>query len=669
MSTEHIRYEDTLRQGTDKINAAIDQANKAEKDSAEALDTANQALFNSESTQNQLDQIVIEGDSSVEAAQARVNYRGDTFSTLKERIDNLDQEFEERAISIKWFGAVGDGAVDDTSAILQAVSQANTLGVGVKLPAGTYAIQYGTVLECDNITISGEGRFMPLSGSTGTSLLTLRGNNNTLKGLVLTEGESKPERYLEIDGDNNVVEWCKAYGLDRYETETIPWSEQAINVIGNGNIIRYCEVYNAGLGINVQNFDNKVLFCKIHDNVVGMRLQASCRGTEIGYNNIYGNNITDASGADGILGHRNVSKIWIHHNKIYNNGEHGIYFQGDNSIIESNIVNENFNAGIKLASYKTDLFWHPDETPDQDYIGHNNIVRGNICNENTQVGGTASGIYLQSPLRDIIVSDNITDNNLSGSGIRSVFLNDGETLENLSFTNNRVLSGGMSIHAHKNINISGNTVEGTLLLYSDTTQNNQDSIVENNIAERIDIARSDNARVLNNVTEKFVIASNSNETIMVGNLIKNQDEDLNVRRVAEFKNNELHLVGDTKIISDVGASQLKNFSHNRIFALDAQSDYIFMPAFNITTDNLRMIANHFEVPSSLRVLRLWGEKMAISHNYSNSSSPRVYDIYGSDSTITGNVGTVAFQSGSSGNVAVANIGGYGGDTTNNTVIG
>src|SRR5690606_22035938 len=159
-----------------------------------------------------------------------------------------------------------------------------------------------------NITISGEGRFIPLSGSTGTSLLTLSGNNNTLKGLVLTEGESKPERYLEIDGDNNVVEWCKVYGLDRYETETIPWPEQAINVIGNGNIIRYCEVYNAGLGINVQNFDNKVLFCKIHDNVVGMRLQASCRGTEIGYNNIYDNNITTTSGADGILGNRNVSK-------------------------------------------------------------------------------------------------------------------------------------------------------------------------------------------------------------------------------------------------------------------------------------------------------------------------------------------------------------------------
>src|SRR5690606_25742028 len=130
-------------------------------------------------------------------------------------------------------------------------------------------------------------------------------------------------------------------------------------------------------------------------------------------------------------------------------------------------------------------------------------------------------------------------------------------------------------------------------------------IVENNIADRIDIARSDSARVLNNTTGKFVIASNSNETIMVGNLIKNQDEDLNVRRVAEFKNNELHLVGDTKIISDVGASQLKNFSHNRIFAPNAQSDYIFMPGFVITTDNLRMIANHFEVPSSLRVLRLW----------------------------------------------------------------
>lgn len=78
---------DTLRTAYPKLNQAIDKANKADKDSAEALSTANTALANSENTQTQLDTIVIEGDSSVEAAQARVSSTGTTYTTLKERLD------------------------------------------------------------------------------------------------------------------------------------------------------------------------------------------------------------------------------------------------------------------------------------------------------------------------------------------------------------------------------------------------------------------------------------------------------------------------------------------------------------------------------------------------------------------------------------------------------
>src|SRR5690606_13534563 len=51
-----------------------------------------QALAKSESTQTQLDTIVIDGDSSVEAAQARVSVEGTPYATLKQR---LDTEYEE----------------------------------------------------------------------------------------------------------------------------------------------------------------------------------------------------------------------------------------------------------------------------------------------------------------------------------------------------------------------------------------------------------------------------------------------------------------------------------------------------------------------------------------------------------------------------------------------
>lgn len=50
------------------------------------------ALQKADNVQEQLDQIVVEGDSSVEAAQARVSSQGTTYPTLKARLDAEQQE-------------------------------------------------------------------------------------------------------------------------------------------------------------------------------------------------------------------------------------------------------------------------------------------------------------------------------------------------------------------------------------------------------------------------------------------------------------------------------------------------------------------------------------------------------------------------------------------------
>lgn len=63
--TELIREDDTLNQGRKKLNNAIKAFNET----------------------------VVEGDSSVEAAQARVDAEGNTFTTLKERLDTKETQF------------------------------------------------------------------------------------------------------------------------------------------------------------------------------------------------------------------------------------------------------------------------------------------------------------------------------------------------------------------------------------------------------------------------------------------------------------------------------------------------------------------------------------------------------------------------------------------------
>lgn len=92
---EFIQKTDTLNEGREKINAAIQDAEDAKTDARQAVNISNQAKQiaqtaedKADSTQKQLDTIVIDGDSSVEAAQARVDEKGQTHSTLKDRIDD-----------------------------------------------------------------------------------------------------------------------------------------------------------------------------------------------------------------------------------------------------------------------------------------------------------------------------------------------------------------------------------------------------------------------------------------------------------------------------------------------------------------------------------------------------------------------------------------------------
>lgn len=148
---ELIRENDTLNQGRKKINDAITQSNIADSRSQFAFNIANQALEQSKNTQQQLDQIVIEGDSSVEAAQARVDADGNTFTTLKERLDTKETQFasqlaqtkedlEQRSVNVKWFGAKGDGITDDTSSINTAIEYAKQNRRSVYFPSGEYLV-------------------------------------------------------------------------------------------------------------------------------------------------------------------------------------------------------------------------------------------------------------------------------------------------------------------------------------------------------------------------------------------------------------------------------------------------------------------------------------------------------------------------------------------------
>jgi len=92
-----------IAEGVKFINDAINAAEQSKIESSNAVSTANSANqtaqtaeTKADSVQSQFNQVVIEGDSSVEAAQARVDTEGDVHATLKARLDDEHSEATSR---------------------------------------------------------------------------------------------------------------------------------------------------------------------------------------------------------------------------------------------------------------------------------------------------------------------------------------------------------------------------------------------------------------------------------------------------------------------------------------------------------------------------------------------------------------------------------------------
>ena len=83
---ELIRREDSLNTGRKKLNEAIKASERAESKSDYAVDTAETALSNSESTQIQLSQAILEGDSSPLGGQLSVGADDTVYTGPQERL-------------------------------------------------------------------------------------------------------------------------------------------------------------------------------------------------------------------------------------------------------------------------------------------------------------------------------------------------------------------------------------------------------------------------------------------------------------------------------------------------------------------------------------------------------------------------------------------------------
>ena len=141
----------------------------------------------------EIDLIVVSASIDPEVAFARESLaKGETFATLDARLEEIETDVITQLaeyVSVKQFGAKGDGITDDTISIQDAIDNASITGVGnlgaiVYFPPGVYKISTSlTVLANKFVSFSGAGKVSTISwfGTNNLPILAFNDGNDEMQ--------------------------------------------------------------------------------------------------------------------------------------------------------------------------------------------------------------------------------------------------------------------------------------------------------------------------------------------------------------------------------------------------------------------------------------------------------------------------------------------------------
>ena len=276
-------------------------ADSAKEAADYAVTTAEYAKAKADSVQEQFNQVVIEGDSSVEAAQARVGADGAVYETLKERLDaeylglsnrmdsehaniadqisNLDsdlsnvadqvsyltQQVEKREglsfVFVDFFGAKGDGVEDDTEAIQNAIASIEGSAALVFSPGKKYRITSTITVDVNLVRkIIGNNTYIMVDGDfVGIHFV----GSKTFKGTA----PSPEVNQLKHKEMYNIIDGLQIYGVENelgyYQGVGIAVENQHSPVITN------CQIFNLYNGIEIRGGNTRNIIiegCSQWDN-------------------------------------------------------------------------------------------------------------------------------------------------------------------------------------------------------------------------------------------------------------------------------------------------------------------------------------------------------------------------------------------------------------------
>ena len=177
------------------------------------------------SVQEQINALIAEsGTSDAEVIQARIDTAGDSHKTLKARLDNsynkINNRMKDIQVSVKDFGAVGDGIINDTPAFKRAIEYVYDKGGGtIHIPTGTFFLEESIHTKNSDLShdkfshgiiFSGNGWGSVITGKSSSpanysdksslsndALISLHGSNNVIENIRFTN--SKVGLYLGQD--------------------------------------------------------------------------------------------------------------------------------------------------------------------------------------------------------------------------------------------------------------------------------------------------------------------------------------------------------------------------------------------------------------------------------------------------------------------------------------
>lgn len=315
--------------------------------------------------------------------------------------------------NVKDYGAMGDGATDDTAAINSAISAA-TNGGTIYLPPGTYVVNPATGINLANNT--------RLTGSGTGSIIKVASHANATGNVVKAQSISSVSvDNLMIDGNKTNQTNSTNYGL-------------YFGTVTNGTVYNVWVQNFTGVGIHIYNSTG----VKVLDN------------------------FSTANGYHGFECEQSTASTW-QGNRAWNNTLHGIIINpgevgstGSSSIsLVGNICDSNSQYGIAVGIANGGL----GQRLTKDCVISNNIIRNNaqygiqiyqqngfLISNNEITGNGFFGIYLYQTRYNQIIGNNFHNNSqASNGGYDEIFMEgngSGYASTNNLIANNTILIDG-----------------------------------------------------------------------------------------------------------------------------------------------------------------------------------------------------------------------------------